>query len=49
MKKTKRAKRCEICKKLLRDFNKSGLCTYHRNYVRSKEKRNKEKKVSLKN
>ena len=47
MKKSKKPKRCKVCKKLIREENKSGLCSYHNNLLLNTGRR--KNKVSLKN
>jgi len=45
IRKTKKAKRCKICKKIIYEWNKSGLCSFHLKQKWEKEKYGKKNKT----
>ena len=45
MEELKPPKRCEKCKKILREHNKSGLCHYHSIAKHMKKRRDREREI----
>jgi len=44
---SKRAKKCKVCGKILRDHNKSGFCSHHYRIKKAKEIKKKRKENKL--